>query len=51
MGTDAIADACAAAGYNVCLATEIGDVLVRIEGVVSEHVCADGERFLMGVVK
>lgn len=37
MGTDSIADTCTATCDNVCLASEVGNVLVRIEGVIAEH--------------
>ena len=39
VGTDAESDACTAAGDDVGLAAEVGNVLVRIEGVAAEHDC------------
>ena len=45
MGTDAIANTCAAASYDVNLATEIRNVLVWVEGVMSEHVSCLGMLF------
>ena len=44
VGTYAISDTCTATCNDVGLTTEVGDVLVRIEGVVAEHCggCCDG---------
>lgn len=49
MGTDAKSDTCTATGDDVCLAAEVRNVLVRIEGVASKHLCGCCDGFSVGL--
>lgn len=42
VSTDTEADACTSSGDYVCLATEVGDILVWIEAVVEAEGVLDG---------